>query len=123
MILPQTYTAVLMLMVFSLLCWGSWANTFKLAAKYRFEMYYVDFAVGCMVLALICAFTLGNLGFDGFSFLDDLEHAGKRQWLYAFVAGGIFNLANMLLVAAISVSGLAVAFPAGIGVAIIMGSL
>jgi len=123
MILPQTYTAVLMLMVFSLLCWGSWANTFKLAGKYRFEMYYVDFAVGCMVLALICAFTLGNLGFDGFSFLDDLEHAGKRQWLYAFVAGGIFNFANMLLVAAISVSGLAVAFPAGIGVAIIMGSL
>jgi glucose uptake protein len=122
MILPQTYSAVLTLMIFSLLCWGSWANTFKLAGKYRFEMYYVDFAVGCLILALICAFTLGNLGFDGFSFLDDLEHAGKRQWLFAFIAGMIFNFANMLLTAAISVGGMAVAYPVGIGAAIIIGS-
>jgi glucose uptake protein len=65
---------------------------------------------------------VGNLGYDGFSFLDDLEHAGKRQWFYGFVAGVIFNFANMLLVAALSVSGMAVAFPVGIGMAIIMGS-
>src|SRR5271157_2593299 len=122
MILPQTYGFVLILMVLCLFCWGSWANTFKLAGKYRFEIYYVDFAIGCMAIALIYAFTVGNLGYDGFQFLDDLEHAGKRQWFYGFLAGVVFNLANMLLVAAVSVAGMAIAFTVGIGVAIIVGS-
>jgi glucose uptake protein len=65
---------------------------------------------------------VGNLGYDGFSFLDDLMHAGKRQWLYGFMAGVIFNLANMILMSAISVAGMAVAFPVGIGVATIVGT-
>jgi glucose uptake protein len=123
MILPQTYGLVLILMALCLFCWGSWANTFKLAGKYRFEAYYVDFAIGCMIVALILAFTLGNLGYDGFSFVDDLEHAGKRQWFFGFLAGILFNLGNMLLVAAVSVAGMAIAFPVSIGIAIIMGSI
>jgi glucose uptake protein len=122
MILPQTSTAVLILMLVSLFCWGSWANTFKLAGKWRFELYYMDFAMGFMLLALVFAFTFGNLGYDGFSLMDDLEHAGKRQWLFGFIAGVLFNLANMLLMSAMSITGMAVAFPIGIGVALIMSS-
>jgi glucose uptake protein len=104
-----------------MLCWGSWANTFKMAGKWRFELFYFDFAIGVMVGALIYANTLGNLGFDGFLFMDDLVHAGKRQWFDGFMGGVIFNLANMLLVAAISVAGMAVAFPIGIGMALVIG--
>jgi glucose uptake protein len=122
MILPQTYAAVLFLMILSLFCWGSWANTYKLAGKWRYELYYFDFAAGVAIAAFIYAFTVGNLGYDGFSFLDDLMHAGKRQWLYGFMAGVIFNLANMILMSAISVAGMAVAFPVGIGVATIVGT-
>lgn len=121
MILPQTYNAALFLMILSMLCWGSWANTYKLAGKWRFELFYFDYAFGLLLVAWIYALTFGNLGYDGFSFMDDLLHAGKRQWLYGFAAGMIFNFANMLLVAAISVAGMAVAFPIGIGVALIIG--
>jgi glucose uptake protein len=121
MILPQTYGATLALMILSMLCWGSWANTYKLTGKWRFELYYFDYALGLLLASLVFAFTVGNLGFDGFSFLDDLFHAGKRQWAYGFAAGVIFNFANMLLVAAISVAGMAVAFPVGIGIALLEG--
>jgi glucose uptake protein len=123
MILPQSPAAVLFLMILSLLCWGSWANTYKLAGKWRYEIYYFDFALGVVIAAFIYAFTVGNLGFDGFSFMDDLMHAGKRQWLYGFMGGVIFNLANMILLGAISVAGMAVAFPIGMGVAIIVGTI
>jgi glucose uptake protein len=122
MILPQTHAAVLFLMILSLFCWGSWANTYKLAGKWRYELYYFDFAAGVALAAFLYAFTVGNLGYDGFSFLDDLMHAGKRQWLYGLMAGVIFNLANMILMSAISVAGMALAFPVGIGVATIVGT-
>ena len=120
MILPQTYAVALCLMILSMLCWGSWANTYK-ASKWRFELYYFDFSVGLLALALILAFTVGSMGFDGFTFLDDMFHAGKRQWFYGFVAGVVFNLANMLLMGAIAVAGMAVAFPVAIGLALIIG--
>jgi len=122
MILPQTQAAVLFLMALSLLCWGSWANCYKLAGKWRFELFYFDFAVGVALAAFLYAFTVGNLGYDGFSFMDDLMHAGKRQWLYGFMGGVIFNLGNMILMSAISVTGMAAAFPVGIGVATIVGT-
>ena len=121
MLLPQTYATALFLMIFSMLCWGSWANTYKLAGRWRFELFYFDYAFGVMLAAVIYALTVGSLGFDGFTFTDDLMHAGKRQWFFGFLGGVIFNLANMLLVAAISVAGLAVAFPIGIGVALVIG--
>ena len=123
MILPQTHIAVLFLMTLSLLCWGSWANSYKLAGKWRFELYYFDFAAGVALAAFLFAITVGNLGYDGFSFVDDLLHAGKRQWLYGFMGGVIFNLANMILLSAISVAGMAVAFPIGIGVATVVGTI
>jgi glucose uptake protein len=120
MILPSTYTTALLLAIFSMICWGSWANTFKLTKKWRFELYYFDFSFGLLVLALLAAFTFGSMG-DELSFLDNLSIAGKRQMAYAMAAGIVFNLANMLLVAAISVAGMAVAFPVGIGLALVIG--
>jgi glucose uptake protein len=104
-----------------MLCWGSWANTFKATGKWRFELFYFDFAVGLFLASLIAAFTFGTFGLDGFSVVDELELAGKKQDMLAFTAGCIFNLANMLIVAAISVAGMAVAFPVGIGLALIIG--
>ncbi|MGD0498874.1 MAG: hypothetical protein ABSC23_10615 [Bryobacteraceae bacterium] len=121
MILPHTHSAVLILLILSALCWGSWANTFKLARKWRFELYYFDFAIGFGLCALVCALTWGNLGYDGFKFLDDVLNAGKREWVLAIAGGALFNLANMLLLASISVAGMAVAFPAWMGAGIVVG--
>ncbi len=121
MILPQTYAAALLLTVVSMLCWGSWANTFKLSGKWRFELFYFDYSLGVLLAAAIYALTFGDMGTDGFGFLDDLQHAGRRQIGFGVLGGVIFNLANMLLVAAISVAGLAVAFPVGIGMALVIG--
>ncbi len=120
MILPQTYLAALLVMILSMLCWGSWANTYKVSG-WRFELYYFDFAFGLLAAALLIAMTAGSMGFDGFTFYDDLFHAGKRQWAFGFAGGVVFNLANMLLISAIAVAGMAVAFPIGIGLALIIG--
>jgi glucose uptake protein len=121
MILPESYLPALLVMILSMVCWGSWANTYKLSGKWRFELYYFDYALGLLLMAILLAYTLGSLGFDGFTFSDDLMHAGKRQWLFGFLGGVVFNLANMLLMAAIAVAGMAVAFPVGIGVALLVG--
>jgi glucose uptake protein len=123
MILPANHLYSLLLLVLSFLCWGSWANTFNAAGKkWRFELYYFDFAVGVLLAAIICAATVGSLGWDGFSFVDDVRLAGKRQDFFAFGAGIVFNLGNMLLVAAISVVGISVAFPIGVGLSLVIGT-
>jgi glucose uptake protein len=121
MVLPDSYATALLLTILTMICWGSWANTQKLAGKWRFELFYFDYSFGVLIAATVAAFTFGTLGFDGFLFLDDLMRAGKRNMLYGFAGGVLFNLANMLLVAAISVAGLAVAFPVGIGLALVIG--
>ena len=124
MILPGSYAASLALILLTLLCWGSWANTFKsTGGKWRFELYYFDFAAGVFAAALICALTLGTLGWDGFSFRDDLQLAGKRQDMAAFAGGVAFNLGNMLLTAGISVAGMAAALPASLGTALIVTAI
>lgn len=120
MILPETYASALLLMLLSMLCWGSWANAFKLTRKWRFELFYYDYALGVLLAALIAAYTFGSLGSD-LAFTDNLLVAGKRYMAFAAAGGVVFNLANMLLVAAISVAGLAVAFPVGIGLALVVG--
>jgi glucose uptake protein len=121
MILPTTYGAALLLTVLSMLCWGSWANTQKLSGKWRFELYYFDYAFGVLLCALIAAFTFGSFNSQDLSVFDTLALTAKRKMAWAFSAGVVFNLANMLLVAAISISGLAVAFPIGIGLALVIG--
>src|SRR3954453_23983412 len=120
MILPTTYATALLLTIVSMICWGSWANTFKLSKNWRFELFYFDYSFGVLLMAVVAAFTFGSMG-DELSFQDNLLIVGKRQMAMGLMAGGIFNLANMLLVAAISLSGLAVAFPVGIGLALVIG--
>ena len=121
MTLPQTYIATLVLTILSMLCWGSWANTLKMAGNWRFELFYFDYSLGVVLAAVIAALTFGSMGSDGFQFMDDLLQTGRRNIFYGFLGGAVFNLANMLLVAAISVAGLAVAFPVGIGMALVIG--
>jgi len=121
LILPQTYGAALLLTLVSMLCWGSWANTFKLAGKWRFELFYYDYSLGVLIAATIFALTFGSSGSSGLPFTADLTHAGTREILFGLAGGIVFNLANILLVAAISLAGLAVAFPVGIGLALVIG--
>jgi glucose uptake protein len=121
MILPGHYAITLILLILGLLFWGSWANTFKLARKWRYELYYLDFSIGVLLVALVAALSFGTLGWDGFSLLDDLRNTGKRQATFALLAGGAFNLGNMLLVASLSLAGMSVALPIGLGTALIVG--
>src|ERR1700733_13483024 len=120
MLIPTTYLTALLLLIVSMFCWGSWANTQKLTGKWRFELFYYDYSVGVLVCALIAAFTFGEMMPKELTFSDNLLLAGKRQMAYGFAGGAVFNLANMLLVAAISVAGMAVAFPIAIGLALVM---
>jgi glucose uptake protein len=123
MLLPETYQAALFLMILSMLCWGSWANTLKMCPRYRFQLFYWDYAIGMALGAVLLGFTAGNLGNAGPSFMDAVAHAQLGPILFALVGGAIFNVANLLLVAAIDVAGLAVAFPVGIGLALVIGAV
>lgn len=120
---PQTYLLALGFMLISMLCWGSWANTVKLSPGYRFQLFYWDYVIGLLAGALFWGATLGSLGSTGRSFLDDIVAADRLHVLWALLGGVIFNIANLLLVAAIDIAGLAVAFPVGIGVALVVGAV
>src|SRR5208283_927430 len=123
MLLPQTYEAALVLMLVSMLCWGSWANTLKLCPGYRFQLFYWDYAIGVLLGALLLGLTAGSHGSTGFSFLSNLVESPVESMEMAALGGVIFNIANLLLVAAIDIAGLAVAFPVGIGLALIVGAV
>jgi glucose uptake protein len=123
MILPATTLASLLLVILSLVCWGSWANTQRLVFKWRFELFYYDFTLGLAVCLLLAAFTLGSMNSQELTVSDNMLIAGYRKMAYAVGAGVIVNLANMLLVAAISLSGMAVAFPLSFGVGLIVMSI
>jgi glucose uptake protein len=128
MTLPGTYAAALALAILTMICWGSWANTIKLSGRWRFELFYFDYSFGVFLAALIAGVTFGsidNAPADAvgvtFSLWDNISIAWKTSIAYGIGAGMIFNLANMLLVAAIAVAGMSVAFPIGIGLALIIG--
>ncbi len=105
-----------------MLCWGSWANTQKLAAKdWRFELFYWDYVFGVVLLSLVFALTLGSNGGPGRGFLVDVQQAEPSNLLSAVFGGVVFNLANILLVSAIAIAGMSVAFPVGIGIALALG--
>src|ERR1700751_189170 len=118
MYLPQSYQVALLFMVASMLCWGSWANTLKLCPGYRFQLFYWDYALGLALGALIWGLTAGSLGSAAPTFATAITHAPLSTIVWAACGGIVFNVANLLLVAAIDVAGLAVAFPVGIGLAL-----
>lgn len=122
MLIVQSYALAVFLCIVTMLCWGSWANTQKLTGReWRFQLYYWDYALGVFLLALVLAFTAGSLGAGGRSFLPDLAQADSDALGSAFLGGVIFNLSNILLVAAIDIAGMAVAFPIGVGLALVLG--
>jgi glucose uptake protein len=118
----DNYALAVVFCVVTMLCWGSWANTQKLAGKsWRFELYYWDYVFGVLLMAVIFAFTLGSLFQQGPTFLENAKTADAFNHLWALLGGVVFNAANILLVAAIALAGMAVAFPVGIGLALVVG--
>ena len=122
MFVLQSYTWAVVFCVITMFCWGSWANTQKLAKKgWRFELFYWDYTIGVLLLTIILGLTLGSHGNAGRPFLEDLTQASHSSLHSALLGGAIFNLANILLVAAIDIAGMSVAFPVGIGIALVLG--
>jgi glucose uptake protein len=118
---PETYGIALLLMLTSMLCWGSWANTQKLTAGYSFQLFYWDYVIGIVAASLLWGLTAGSLSGGATAFLANLAQASGAALGYALVGGIIFNVANLLLVASIDIAGMAVAFPVGIGLALVVG--
>lgn len=124
MFIVQDYSVAVLFCIVTMLCWGSWANTQKLAAgNWRFELFYWDYVIGILLFSLLLGVTLGGVGEGGRPFMQDLSQASSSNIGSALLGGLIFNLANILLVAAISIAGMSVAFPVGIGLALTIGVL
>ena len=114
MFVVHSYPLAVVFCVITMFCWGSWANTRKLARPgWRFELFYWDYTLGVLLLTLMLGLTLGSSGTEGRAFLADLAQASGASIVSALIGGAIFNLANILLVAAIEIAGMAVAFPVG----------
>lgn len=122
MLIIETYPIAVLMCVVTMLCWGSWANTQKLAThEWPFQLFYWDYAIGVLLLSLLFAFTLGSVGSGGRPFLADVGQASASAIWSALLGGIVFNLSNILLVAAIDIAGMAVAFPIGVGLALVLG--
>jgi glucose uptake protein len=120
--LVESYPIAVAMCVVTMLCWGSWANTQKLATKeWRFQLFYWDYAIGVLLLSVVSALTLGSLGSAGRPFIADLGQASGGAVWSAVLGGIVFNLSNILLVAGIDIAGMAVAFPVGVGLALVIG--
>ena len=124
MFIPAIYAVALCMIILSMICWGSWANTQKLCKGWRFELFYWDYVWGILLIALLLGFTLGSTAPSSpDSFVQNLRAADKHHFLLAFLGGIVFNLGNILIVAAIAIAGMAVAFPVGVGLALVVGSV
>ena len=120
MFTPASFGVAMLMMITSTVCWGSWANTYKLTKGYRFELFYWDYAVGIVLISLVLALTMGSTGGPD-SFFANVRAADGSNIALALIGGFIFNIANLLLVAAIEMAGLAIAFPLAIGIALVEG--
>lgn len=122
MFVIDNYLLAIIFCVITMLCWGSWANTQKLASKkWGFPLFYWDYTIGVVLLSLAFGLTLGSTGDSGQAFLPNLGEASSNAIFYALLGGVVFNIANLLLVAAIDIAGMAIAFPIGIGIALVLG--
>jgi len=122
MFIVNNYLLAVVLCFVTMLCWGSWANTQKLAGKtWRYELFYWDYVIGILLFSIVLGLTLGSTGEMGRGFLTDLGQITSGNYVSALIGGAIFNLANILLSAAISMAGMTVAFPLGVGIALVLG--
>jgi len=118
MFLIENYWLAVGACVFCMICWGSWSNTQKLAAKtWRFELFYWDYVLGLVLTSILWGFTAGTFGSDGISFWADLKQADSQSIFYAMLGGIVWNIGNLIFVAAIAIAGMSVAFPIGGGIA------
>ena len=122
MVIVNSYGLAVFLCFIIMLCWGSWGNTQKLAAKsWRYELFYWDYVIGMVIFALLLALTLGSFGHDGEPFFKNIAHVSLANWGWIIIGGIIFNASNILLSASTSIAGLSVAFPLGVGIALVLG--
>ena len=121
MFTPHSLSIALLMMITSAICWGSWANTFKGVKNYRFELFYWDYAIGIFLISVVLGHTMGSTGHDASSMMNNVHAADASNIVSTLIGGAIFNLANLLLVAAIDMAGLAIAFPVSIGIALVVG--
>ena len=122
MFIVDSYSLAVIFCVVTMLCWGSWGNTQKLAGKtWRYELFYWDYVIGILAFSLLLGFTLGSTGDAGRGFVEDLKQISMENYASAFAGGVIFNLSNILLSASVSMAGLTVAFPLGVGIALVLG--
>jgi len=122
MFIISSYTLAVIFCIITMICWGSWANTLKLSSKnWPFQLYYWDYSIGLVLTSLLLAFTLGSIGSSGRAFVADLLQAKSAALGSAFLGGVIFNLSNLLIVAATDIAGMAVAFPIAVGLALVIG--
>lgn len=124
MYIVESYSIAVFLCFLTMLCWGSWANFQKLSPQsWSFTLFYWDYSIGVLLFSIVVGLTLGSFGESGRSLMEDLSQANQSSFISAFLGGVVFNLANLLIVAAISIAGMSVAFPVGIGIALILGVL
>ena len=122
MYIVSSYTLAVVLCFITMICWGSWGNTQKLAAKsWRYELFYWDYVIGMVLFALLMGFSMGSHGEEGRSFIADLSQGSTESMLWILIGGIIFNASNILLSASISIAGMSVAFPLGVGIALVLG--
>lgn len=122
MFIINSYTLAVVFCFITMLCWGSWGNTQKLAGKtWRYELFYWDYVIGMVLFTLLLGFTMGSFGTEGRSFVADLSQADMRSIGWVILGGVIFNASNILLSASTSLAGMAVAFPLGCGLALVLG--
>lgn len=122
MYIVDSYGLAVIFCIITMLGWGSWANTLKMSSKeWQFPLYYWDYSIGLVLTTLLFGFTFGSSGEEGRGFISDLTQADGSALTSAFIGGVIFNIANLLVVAATAIAGLAVAFPIAIGLALVIG--
>ena len=124
MFIVESYGLAVALCWVTMLCWGSWGNTQKLSAQtWRYELFYWDYVIGILLFSLVWGLTLGSIGEGGRGFMQDLQQVGMENFWSAFLGGVIFNASNILLSASMSLAGMSVAFPIGVGLALVLGVL
>ena len=122
MFIVHSYLLAVVFCFITMLCWGSWGNTQKLAGKtWRYELFYWDYVIGMVLFTLLLGFTMGSIGEQGRPFVEDLMQAKGSGILSVLIGGVIFNASNILLSASVSLAGLSVAFPLGVGLALVLG--
>ncbi|MGC9208774.1 MAG: GRP family sugar transporter [Nitrososphaeria archaeon] len=123
--IPPTVPVALALLVINMIGWGSWANTMKGTDGWRFESYYLTYAIGLFIFALLYQVTLGLIpnSLTGLTSFQALSEATPIHIFWALLAGIVWNAGNILLVAAIAMAGFSLAFPVGIGLSLVIGAV